>query len=396
MADYDPRPLTREELAKFLPNQRAIRAFEKLFDLIPPDLIELFALTEEASIDANTALAIAKTALGNRAPSFDYIDFSTANHVFTHKRVGWHDVDDTLHLHHADGTHEAVGLTMYALCENHTGVQINAGSTVGFAGVGTDEHIKISKYLANGSSPTLYVLGLAAVNIPDFGSHGRVIVWGPLYNVDTTGTPYGEVWVAGDILYASPTTAGGLTKTKPTAPNSVVPIAAVLSVNATTGALFVRPTIEQQLYYGEFSKTADASPAAINTAYAITFDTTEISNGIHIDGTVTSRIVADNSGLYSFKPSFQLSSGSASVKSVWLWFRKNGSDAANSSRIVTIQGAGTYATFSRSEFFSLNAGEYIELMWAANDTNVTLDTVAATAFAPAAPSVELSVEQVQQ
>jgi hypothetical protein len=41
MAENDPRPLTRAELAQFLPNQRAIRAFEKLFDLIPPDLIDL-------------------------------------------------------------------------------------------------------------------------------------------------------------------------------------------------------------------------------------------------------------------------------------------------------------------------------------------------------------------
>lgn len=53
----DPRPLTRNELAEFLPNQRAIRAFEKLFDLIPPELEELLARAEEASIDANSALS---------------------------------------------------------------------------------------------------------------------------------------------------------------------------------------------------------------------------------------------------------------------------------------------------------------------------------------------------
>lgn len=37
----DPRPLTRDELAMFLPNQRAIRAFEKLFDLIPSELLSI-------------------------------------------------------------------------------------------------------------------------------------------------------------------------------------------------------------------------------------------------------------------------------------------------------------------------------------------------------------------
>lgn len=60
----DPRPLTRKELAEFLPNQRAIRAFEKLFDLIPPELLELLALTEEASNDANTALAKSSALFG--------------------------------------------------------------------------------------------------------------------------------------------------------------------------------------------------------------------------------------------------------------------------------------------------------------------------------------------
>ena len=37
----DPKKLTRKELAQFLPSDRAIRAFEKLFDLIPFDLESL-------------------------------------------------------------------------------------------------------------------------------------------------------------------------------------------------------------------------------------------------------------------------------------------------------------------------------------------------------------------
>lgn len=44
----DPRPLNRSELAKFLPDQRAIRAFEKLFELIPSDLEDLLMLSQSA------------------------------------------------------------------------------------------------------------------------------------------------------------------------------------------------------------------------------------------------------------------------------------------------------------------------------------------------------------
>lgn len=39
--DNDPRPLTRKELRSFLPSERAVRAFERLFDLIPPDLNDI-------------------------------------------------------------------------------------------------------------------------------------------------------------------------------------------------------------------------------------------------------------------------------------------------------------------------------------------------------------------
>ena len=36
-----PQKLTRKELAEFLPNQRSIRAFEKLFDVVPTDVDDL-------------------------------------------------------------------------------------------------------------------------------------------------------------------------------------------------------------------------------------------------------------------------------------------------------------------------------------------------------------------
>lgn len=56
MADLkDPRALTRSELAKFLPNQRAIKAFEKLFDSVPSGFNISSELIQEALIDAGIA-----------------------------------------------------------------------------------------------------------------------------------------------------------------------------------------------------------------------------------------------------------------------------------------------------------------------------------------------------
>jgi hypothetical protein len=228
-----------------------------------------------------------------------------------------------------------------------------------------------------------------AEDLPDSGATGLCCVWGNVGGIDTSA------FSAGDILYASPTVAGALTNVKPTAPDNVIPMAAVLISSATAGDIFVRPTIEQQKYYGEFTKTSDQSPAVINTAYALTFDNTEIAEGISI-GSPASRIVVVQSGLYQFDATVQISSSSGSAKTVWLWFRKNGTDVANSARLVTININNGYTAVSMSEFFSLAANDRIEIMFAANDTAITVDNVAATAFAPAAPAVVLAVSQIQQ
>jgi hypothetical protein len=39
VSENDPRPVLRQELARVFKNQRVIRAFEKIFDLIPPEFI---------------------------------------------------------------------------------------------------------------------------------------------------------------------------------------------------------------------------------------------------------------------------------------------------------------------------------------------------------------------
>jgi hypothetical protein len=284
---------------------------------------------------------------------------------------------------------EDAALLQYTVVQNTTGFTIPKGTVVGFAGVGSNNVLSVTPYLADGSSPSLYILGVMAEELPDSGATGLCCVWGNVNGIDTSA------FSVGDVLYASPTVAGALTATKPTAPDNVIPMAAVLVDSATAGDIFVRPTIEQQKYYGEFTKTSDQSPAVIDTAYALTFDNTEIAEGISI-GSPASRIVVVQSGLYQFDATVQISSSSSSAKTVWLWFRKNGTDVANSARLVTININNGYTAVSMSEFFSLAANDRIEIMFAANDTAITVDNVAATAFAPAAPAVVLAVSQIQQ
>lgn len=324
--------------------------------------------------------------------SIDYIDFDQQPDYFQKTaRVAWNPTDDTLNVHHSDGVTQQVGQELYGRITNNTGSLIPNGSVLGINPL-TNSYVL---FIADGTLTPITIIGVTTQDIPN-GAQGRVTVWGQVRDIDTTGTPFGEVWVAGDVLYVSPTIAGGFTITKPTAPNLSMPIAQVLFAHATLGRIAVRPTIEQQLFYGQFIKTSDQVPGAINTATAITWDSATIANGVSIDGGTPSRIVVANAGLYKFSAAFQLTSSSASVKNVWLWFRHNGVDVTSSALVTSLDSATAIRTPSRSQFFSLAAGDYIELMFASDSTAMTIDNIASTAFAPAAPAAILSVNQEQQ
>ena len=147
-------------------------------------------------------------------------------------------------------------------------------------------------------------------------------------------------------------------------------------------------------FYGQFKKTTSVSPAAANTAYAITFDTTENSKSVSI-GSPASRIVVAEDGVYNFSSHFTILSNSSSAKTTYFWFRKNGTDVPASAILVTDNINGGHAASGIDHFFPLVAGDYIELMWAADSTNLELHASPATAFAPSGPSCLLSVMQVQ-
>ena len=300
----------------------------------------------------------------------------------------WGITDATVNLGMEYGVVQQIGQEMYARVGNTTGSTIPNGTVVGFAGA-TDNALLVAPYLADGTSPSLYILGVMTHDLPDSGERGYCTVFGFVRDLDTSA------FSVGDVLYASPSTAGALTNVKPTAPSNVIPVAACIVSDATNGVIFVRPTIQQMQYYGVFAKTSDQSPVSSNTAYTITFDSTRISNGVTI-GSPTSRIVVPVSGLYQFQATVQLSSSNSSDKNIWVWFRKNGTDIANSARIVTSRINGGYTPISLIEVVSLAASEYVELVFAASDTAITIDNVASTAFAPAAPAVVLEVTQVQQ
>lgn len=146
---------------------------------------------------------------------------------------------------------------------------------------------------------------------------------------------------------------------------------------------------------GLFYDTTDQTAAAINTGYAITFNSTGVSDGISL-GTPTSRVVFDEAGLYFIQFTVQVTSNNASLKTLYFWPKVNGTDVGGSTMKLSVDSNSGSVVQSRGALFQFSAGDYLEAYWATSNTNVTLDASAATAFAPATPSVTLAAFRVQK
>jgi hypothetical protein len=145
--------------------------------------------------------------------------------------------------------------------------------------------------------------------------------------------------------------------------------------------------------YGMFYDTTDQTAAVINTAYAITFNTTSVGLGVY-RGSPTSRIYVSTPAVYNFAFSVQLDKTSGGLARMYFWGRKNGTNIAESGRHVHLQGNNNETVFAASLFVEMGGGDYFELMWSTDDTTAQLEAVAAAAPVPAIPSAILTVNQV--
>jgi hypothetical protein len=142
--------------------------------------------------------------------------------------------------------------------------------------------------------------------------------------------------------------------------------------------------------YGSFYDTTTQTATTINTAKAITFNSTDLSNGVFI-GSPTSRIIVDSEGIYNFDTSFQLDKTSGGTDEFYFWFRLNGTDVPDSASQIRIQGNDGEIFASLNYFFDLKAGDYVEMMFSTTSLDVELLSVVATPPVPAIPSIILTV-----
>jgi hypothetical protein len=145
---------------------------------------------------------------------------------------------------------------------------------------------------------------------------------------------------------------------------------------------------------GLFFNTADQTLAAVNTGYPITFNQTYLNNFVALQSGSTSKIEVAVSGVYNFQLSAQLKSTNASAKDVQIWIKRGTTTIGYSGHRYTVEGSDNHMNVNWIFDIDLAATEYIEMYWGADDTNVTLEAIPASAPYPAVASAVMAVNFV--
>ena len=152
--------------------------------------------------------------------------------VGTQGEMSWSTDEETVQLV-MDGTTLHIGQDTFVHARNNTASIITKGTAVYATGtLGASGRITVAPMIANGTIPGRLFIGLAAEDIA-IGADGQVCSYGKIRGINTTA--YND----GDVLWLSPTVAGQLTATEPTAPNLKIATAFVIH-DATNGTLMVR------------------------------------------------------------------------------------------------------------------------------------------------------------
>jgi hypothetical protein len=145
--------------------------------------------------------------------------------------------------------------------------------------------------------------------------------------------------------------------------------------------------------YGVFLDTTDQVAANTTTAYPVTLNTTNLSNGVSVVS--NSRITVAFDGIWNLQFSIQFKNTTNDGQDFDIWFRKNGVNIDNSNsrfhlpaRKILADPSHVIAALNFME--SLVTGDYIEIVWRTTDTGVSIEHFAAST-SPTRPAVPSAI-----
>ena len=167
-------------------------------------------------------------------------------------------------------------------------------------------------------------------------------------------------------------------------------------VDSLISQLRVGNTSTVSLPNGAFQDSTTQTAANTTTAYPITFNTTDYSNGVTLES--SSRLKVTYAGRYNVQFSIQLENTTNAPVDIDIWFRKNGTDvpASNSRYGLPARkniGDPFHAIATVNLLIDLQANDYVQLVWCTGDVGAQIAAYAAgtNPTRPSVPSVITTV-----
>lgn len=196
-------------------------------------------------VEASAADVFTKTEVQNTLPAVG-LD-TTLNTTPNVGQFTWNTDDFTANLGMQFGVTQQVGQEFFIPVQNTSGSTILNGRPVMAVGTTGNSGKVLINYHNGLQANAKFVIGLTTGDIANNQS-GLITVCGKVRNIDTTGTPYGETWLDGDVIYIKPNSTGLLTKVQPSDTQLKMPIAFVIHAHSA-GTLMVRTTpVDENAY----------------------------------------------------------------------------------------------------------------------------------------------------
>jgi hypothetical protein len=162
--------------------------------------------------------------------------------------------------------------------------------------------------------------------------------------------------------------------------------------SAQTGSFYTTGSFG---FYGAFCSTASQTNLTPNVSRSMNLETTELADGVSIVS--GSRITVAHPGIYNLQFSAQLEKTDNGADTVYIWFKKNGTNVPRSATAVDVLkqagGSGKFvAAWNYIDNLSIN--DYLEIVWQSDDVNMQLAFDAAASNYPSIPSVIATLTQI--
>jgi len=151
-------------------------------------------------------------------------------------------------------------------------------------------------------------------------------------------------------------------------------------------------------YYGSFFSSVDQTDGT--TPHVMYCENTADADGVSMVANLAgdkSRMTFANAGTYNIQFSAQLHNlgGGGSGQTVNIWFRLNDNNIANSDTKMVVPSNAPYVVAAWNFIVSVAAGDYVEIVWFSDNSNIILEHENATANTPAIPSVIMTAQQIR-